>query len=83
MATASGQLWRIGEHRFLCGDSTQATDVERLMKGERAALFATDPPYAVGYTAVHIRKVGVIAGPLSGIKTGPGSTSKAKRGHPG
>lgn len=46
----SGQLWRLGEHRLLCGDSTKAEDVMRLMGDERAVLFATDPPYAVGYT---------------------------------
>jgi DNA modification methylase len=48
--TESCQLWRVGEHRLLCGDSSSADDVTRLMNGERAVLFATDPPYAVGYT---------------------------------
>src|SRR5208283_2162557 len=46
--TCNGQLWRIGDHRLLCGDATKAEDVARLMGNERAVLFATDPPYAVG-----------------------------------
>jgi len=49
-STETGQLWRVGAHRLLCGDSSKADDVTRLMNGERAVLFATDPPYAVGYT---------------------------------
>jgi site-specific DNA-methyltransferase (adenine-specific) len=45
----SGQLWQLGEHRLLCGDSTKVSDLEKLMIGEKAALWITDPPYNVAY----------------------------------
>jgi DNA modification methylase len=41
-----GQLWRLGEHMLLCGDSTNPADVDRLMGGERARLLFTSPPYS-------------------------------------
>lgn len=44
-----GDLWHLGEHRLLCGDSTVKEDVERVMNGETMQLFVTDPPYGVGY----------------------------------
>jgi DNA modification methylase len=47
--TKPGDLWLLGEHRLLCGDSTNLTDVERLMNGERAVVCLTDPPYSVAY----------------------------------
>lgn len=47
----TGQLWQLGEHRLLCGDSTKAEDVERVLGGEKPHLMVTDPPYGVEYDA--------------------------------
>lgn len=44
-----GDLWILGEHRLLCGDSTNIQHVERLMNGEKADMVFTDPPYGVDY----------------------------------
>jgi DNA modification methylase len=49
--TKPGDLWLLGEHRLLCGDSTSEADVARLMAGKQASLLATDPPYLVDYDA--------------------------------
>ncbi len=48
--TRPGDLWVLGKHRLLCGDSTKPADVDRLLGGEKAALCSTDPPYLVDYT---------------------------------
>ena len=47
--TRQGDLYALGEHRLLCGDATDAGDLERLMGGEQATLLWTDPPYGVDY----------------------------------
>lgn len=47
--TKPGDLWILGEHRLLCGDSTSAKDVERLMEGKKASLVFTDPPYGMSF----------------------------------
>ena len=49
----TGDLWILGQHRLLCGDSTNADDVARLMGGDTAALLSTDPPYCVDYTGAN------------------------------
>jgi DNA modification methylase len=43
--TKAGDLWILGNHRLLCGDSTKAEDVERLMDGQKADMVFTSPPY--------------------------------------
>ena len=47
--TKPGDLWVLGDHRLLCGDSTHAEDVERLMAGAKAGMVHTDPPYGMSY----------------------------------
>lgn len=47
--TKLGDLWLLGDHRLLCGDSTKAEDVERLMDGEKADALVTDPPYGMAF----------------------------------
>jgi len=44
-----GDLWILGDHRLLCGDATNPSDVDRLMAGATADLVFTDPPYNVDY----------------------------------
>ena len=46
--TKPGDLWLLGDHRVLCGDSTKADGVARVMNGEKASLVHADPPYGMG-----------------------------------
>lgn len=47
--TKSGDLWQLGNHRLLCGDSTKEESYTLLMNGKKANLVVTDPPYNVNY----------------------------------
>lgn len=42
-----GDIWQLGEHRVMCGDSTSSDDVAKLMNGEKADMVFTDPPYGM------------------------------------
>lgn len=44
-----GDIWQLGKHRLICGDSTDITVIEKLMNGEKADMLLTDPPYNVDY----------------------------------
>jgi hypothetical protein len=60
-----GDLFELGRHRLLCGDSKNADDIARVMRGEQGALVLTDPPYGI-----NIVKVGGDGGKPSGRATG-------------
>ena len=49
--TQSGDIWQLGQHRLICGDSTNAIHVAALLDGARPHLMVTDPPYGVNYDA--------------------------------
>lgn len=55
--TERGQVWEVGRHRLMCGDSTSAEDVARLLDGNEPRLMVTDPPYGVEYDPLFRQRV--------------------------
>ena len=47
-SSRTGDVWLLGKHRVMCGDSTDRAQVERLMDGRKADMVFTDPPYGIG-----------------------------------
>ena len=70
--TVSGDLWQLGKHRVLCGNSLVTASYERLMDGAKADLVITDPPYnvvidghATGNGSIHHREFAMASGEMS------------------
>lgn len=57
--TKTGDVWLLGKHRVMCGDSTKKEDVERLCGTQRPLLMITDPPYGVEYDPEWRKKAGI------------------------
>jgi DNA modification methylase len=51
--TKPGDIWILGKHRLMCGDSTSVDAVDKLMQGKKADMVFTDPPYGVNYEGGH------------------------------
>lgn len=66
--TKSGDMWILGKHRLLCGDTTMVDDVKKLMADDTADMIFTDPPYNVNYGATMKDSLRYHAGTLGGRK---------------
>ena len=66
--TKPGDIWLLGEHRLLCGDTTIYDDVKKLMQDDVAAMIFTDPPYNVNYGSTMKDSLRYHAGTLGGRK---------------
>ena len=65
--TKLGQVWRCGIHRLMCGSSTEAADVGRLLNGASPQIMVTDPPYGVKYDPSWRNEAGVSNSKRTGV----------------
>ena len=63
--TGSGDVWRLGDHRVGCGDSTNAANVEPVLAGSQPHLMVSDPPYGVDYDPSWRARRGIGSGKLA------------------
>ncbi len=63
-----GEVYQLGKHRLMCGDSTSINDVEKLMGGVKADLLLTDPPYNVDYTGKNSSSLKIVNDNMSDEK---------------
>lgn len=75
--TRKGDIWLLGNHRLMCGDSTMINDVEKLMRGEKADMVFTDPPYGVDYKGINNDSRGGLEDLLDGAFSNYFATSKS------
>jgi len=75
--TQRGDLWVLGNHRLMCGDSSKAEDLDRLLSGQKIQLVNTDPPYNV---KVEPRSNNAIAAGLSSFPAAKATTASDARG---
>ncbi len=66
--TARGQIWEIGKHRVMCGDSTSSEEITLLMGTDRAECMWTDPPYGVSYVGKTKNKLTIQNDVASGLE---------------
>ena len=75
--TVEGDVWVLGNHRLMCGDSTSIDAVDKLMDGNKADMVFTDPPYGVDYKGINNDSRDGLEGLLRGAFSSYLATSKS------
>jgi len=75
--TVLGDVWQLGSHRLMCGDSTSIDSVEKLMDSNKADMVFTDPPYGVDYKGINNDDRGGLSGLLNSVFSNYLLTSKS------